>query len=433
MAAKYQKTIGEAIIRKVPAQNFMAEHCQEDAEMKDSPNAFGDAPHKATRIARRKLPVSSRKAKEDVAEKQVSFIIATRDNNKPDPYGQNSITNAPLPWPAVAEAYNKVFRIGQKPVGSAAMEKRARQHREQWMEARPDYPRNIVYAKKAAAFKAQVSREVGAKSAPRVVGTARKAYVQGQNIAVRSNAESDVLTKPARPGVERLTRVAGWIPPDAVRNQDMYGSLERVITASTPDEDETTTIEVSDVRENQASTIRVRTRDIIKTSAVIAQQWETATDITATLQASSGACVERYIMCISPVQLPALAEVGIQRKRKRDDIAVNTAERPVWDFVALVDLYNVATVLQDSHVRQLVMNRWLEMQSQDSELELDLQALNSLFAATESRDPARAFWASALHSAGLAEEVIRTGVVHASLVAMLEDMMIGCMTSLAHG
>jgi hypothetical protein len=41
---------------------------------------------------------------------------------------------------------------------------------------------------------------------------------------------------------------------------------------------------------------------------------------------------------------------------------VNAGERILWDFTALADLYIVATALQDYHVRQLVRNRWFELQ-----------------------------------------------------------------------
>jgi hypothetical protein len=144
MAAKYQKTMDGNVVRKVSSLRFLADRRDGDTELKDVSNASEDISQETLRISRRKLPVVSRKVKEGLAEEQVSFIILTRDNNKPDTYGQHSSTTAPLPWPAVAEAYNKAFRIGEKPIGSAAMEKRARQHREEWMAARPDYPRNIV-------------------------------------------------------------------------------------------------------------------------------------------------------------------------------------------------------------------------------------------------------------------------------------------------
>jgi aldehyde:ferredoxin oxidoreductase len=68
-----------------------------------------------------------------------------RDNNKPNAYGKCSITHAPLSWSAVARAYNEKYGVSVTP---AAMEKRARQHRTDWMEKHPTYPVKIVYAHK---------------------------------------------------------------------------------------------------------------------------------------------------------------------------------------------------------------------------------------------------------------------------------------------
>jgi hypothetical protein len=426
MAAKYQKTMDGNVVRKVPSHRFMADGRDGDTEMEDMSNAIEDISQEATRLTRRKFPVVSRKAKEGLAEEQVSFIILTRDNNKPDAYGQHSSTNAPLPWPAVAEAYNKVFRVDDKPIGSAAMEKRARQHREEWMAARPAYPRNIVYAKKVIVRKEKVQRGAKEQPARRAVGTGHKAHVQGRNIAVQSSDNDEPMTSRANARTaERRTRVGGWVPPDIVRNQDVYGHDKLVFAVAAPDENESTAIEIYDPHDNQLSTVYVRTQDLMKSSAVVAGERRTATDISVTLRASSSVCVQRYVDCISPMQLHTLPEFVMPRKRKCYSTVGNASDRIVWSFAAFVDLYNVATALQDSHVRYLVMNRWLEMQIQHSELELDASALYSLFDATEPGDPARNFWAIALYSAGLAEESVGSRAIHPDLAAMLERIMVG--------
>jgi hypothetical protein len=426
MAAKYQKTMDGNVVRKVSSLRFLADRRDGDTELKDVSNASEDISQETLRISRRKLPVVSRKVKEGLAEEQVSFIILTRDNNKPDTYGQHSSTTAPLPWPAVAEAYNKAFRIGEKPIGSAAMEKRARQHREEWMAARPDYPRNIVYAKKVKEPKEKVQRGAKEQLVPLVVDTGHKAHIYNRNVADQSTDDGETMTDHGNAHTaERRTRVGGFIPPDIVRNQDMYGHDERVFEVAAPAENECTAIEVYDVHANQLSTVYVRTQDIMKSSAVVAGERMIATDLSVTLRAFSSECVQRYVDCISPVQLHTLPDFAMPRKRERDCTLGDAGERIVWSFAALVSLYNVATALQDSHVRHLVINRWLEMQIQHSELELDANALHSLFEATEPGDPARNFWAIALYSAGLAKEIVGSSAIHRDLVVMLERMIVG--------
>jgi hypothetical protein len=164
--------------------------------------------------------------KQRLLDDQVSFIILTRDNNKPSPYGAASTETRPLPWPAVSKLYNAKFGTS---VGSAAMEKRARKHRVDWMAACPGYPRDIIYAKNVL-----IAVPRGATKAP-------KPTVPCQNQAVGHVAEmispeddsdeddesEDKVTEPSakvlRFEVARLESecrplyVGGWIPPDSVR------------------------------------------------------------------------------------------------------------------------------------------------------------------------------------------------------------------------
>jgi hypothetical protein len=373
--------------------------------------------------SRPKPPAVSRKAKEGFAEEQVSFIIITRDNNKPDPHGQQSSTYAPLSWPAVADAYNKKFRVGLNAVGSAAMEKRARQHRETWLAAHPGYPRSIIYAKKMAVPKVKVLHEPKAKRTERVEEPVRKSNIQRQRKVIPTARKAHTMTKhEAVRTAERSTRVAGWLPPDRVRNQGVYSSADRDILLDEPEDNEYATIEVYDVHENVLGAVRVLTQDIVETSAFVAEQRRFATNLCMTLQAPSLKVVERYVQCISPVQLEALPDFEVRRGTFRNG---TVDARIVWNFTALVDLYNVASVLRDACIRQLVMDRWIAMQNQDIEFELDLQTLASLCDSTELDDPGQAFWANALYSAGLAEEIIGTGDCHPSLLRTLSGLMAG--------
>ncbi|KAF1914763.1 hypothetical protein BDU57DRAFT_501422 [Ampelomyces quisqualis] len=361
---------------------------EDDEEIIDTPNTCSEAHHAGSSyLAPRTTHVHD---KQNLADEQISFIIFTRDNNKPDPYGQQSSTNRPLPWPAVAQAYNKVFRANQHPIGSAAMEKRARTHREAWMAARPDYPRKIIYSKKDAAPKSKMLRQEKAEQAERIA-----------------------ITEEADTTQDRSTRVAGWVPPDYIRNHDLYDQADE------PDEAEYSTIEVCNECDSSLSVIRVSTRDLVRSSGLAARLWNNALDVHHVrigLPGASKLAVQKYAACISP-GFTELRDVCAQ-------CVDQSSTQYAWDFGALASLYNAATVLEDPHVRQLVWIQWQDFIDSGVELELDLDALNSLFNTTKPGDPARSFWATALFSAGLYDEAIHAGIFHHDLSTMLEHLIV---------
>lgn len=354
--------------------------------------------------------LTHRHNKQDLAEEQISFIIFTRDNNKPDPYGQYSSTHRPLPWPAVAQAYNKVFRVDQHAIGSAAMEKRARTHREAWMAVRPEYPRNIVYAKKDAAPKSKSSRREKVEQVERITSTKKADTIGAAREIDHIATEVDTTARQLLNHVaERSTRVAGWVPPDYIRNHDLYDQVDE------PDDNEHTSIEVCNGSNRSLGIVRVCTRDLVRSSGLAARLWSNALDIHDVrigLPGASTMAVHQYAACISPnfTQLRDLCARGMDK----------SGTPYAWGFGALASLYNAATVLEDPNVRQLLLLQWQDFIDRGVKLELDLDALNSLFDTTTPGDPARSFWATALFSAGLYDETIHAGIFHRDLVMMLD-------------
>jgi hypothetical protein len=365
-----------------------------------------------------KLLSMSRNSKQHLLDDQVSFIIITRDNNKPDPWSNQSTTNGHLSWPAVAEAYNNTFRVGQDPIGSAAMEKRARLHRKAWMAARPDYPRHIFYTKGALVCKKKPPQDVIHKTMECGILKSKTQNAKVRSKTVSANVKTNAMAKSlAAYSNERSTRVGGWVPPDEIRNRDSHSAPDTEVPTREPNEHEHTTVEVINVYGNYLGVTCIRTQDLVKSSALVAWKRRSIANIRLTLQYQSIAPVEMYARCVGSEKRVTLPDFDIQQIQGRDD------ETESWDFVALVDLYNIATAFHDSHVRGLVINQWKEMFEASIECELDADALNSLFCGTESADPARIFWASKLHSAGLAEAIISAEYYHYNLVAMLKKVM----------
>jgi hypothetical protein len=186
----------------------------------DSPEPHGTSPEPPSEPKQRLLA------------EQVSFIIRTRDNNTPDPYGKQSRAYGPLPWPAVADAYNQAFRAGQPPLGWSAMEKRARHHRAAWMAARPDYPRRIGYSVKPTVPVAKRSRvPMGTPVAPLAwppreqppQGQLSTSQAQAHELGAVKRAYEDLVGRAAMAFGQdsRASRVAGYVPPDEARNADL--------------------------------------------------------------------------------------------------------------------------------------------------------------------------------------------------------------------
>jgi hypothetical protein len=368
----------------------------------------------------RRAPAISRDVKQRLLDEQISFIIITRDNNKPDPYGSLSTEYRPLPWPAVAKLYNARFGVN---IGMAAMEKRARTHREAWLAAHLDYPRVIRYADKAKCSKENISRQKKMKQVEK--GNGQENTPKG-NVKDLNIIDYDFHA----PTHSKLTtlRVGGWVPPDAVREQaDLNNYFNQVPTVRESEQDGTLTIQIEDVGEKSLGAVEVSLQHLRKSSTWVARELACNTDATIKLIGTSAVAVNRYLQCIS---------LGSQTELPTVDFGVAhlTVHEPInWDFASLVALYTVAAQFEDRHVQELIIARWHAIFLQDPELEIDLANLIHLFHSTSPDDPARGFWASALVKGGLAMQVVDVGSCHSTLVAMLVELIANEPQSPSHG
>jgi hypothetical protein len=316
-------------------------------------------------------PVAALDEKQRLLDQQVAFIILTRDNNLPNPYGPQSTAAGTLSWPKVADAYNEKFGVN---VGSAAMEKRARQHRDAWMEARPDYPRTIVYAQKVKAAKPKVAREQ-----VRVSDYAMEAPKAGpaKHDKPVAHSKPDIIDFDAED--KPMSRLGGWLPLDDFRNMTVTRTA-----VSDDEQQEWMVIEVEDTDETPLGEVHVRVQDIGRSSKCVAAELKYETDLRYKLICHSKSAVDRYVQCASTAKLTAL---------------------PNWDTVSLMDIYAIAAQMEDEWVKGLILRRWQEKFQRNVELELGSEDLNNIFHSTEPKDPAREFWVNALFDGGMAEAV----------------------------
>lgn len=354
-----------------------------------------DIPVDSRRRAHRSMPECDKNSLKHEREEQVGFIILTRDNNKPDAYGTVSETYGPLPWSAVAKAYNE--RYG-KNISSAAMEKRARQGRAAWMEKHPTYSSEIVYSKQAKGSKFQHPNALLAVPRP---GGAHGNMEQNHNPLATDNLQNG-----AGPNDTHSSNscIAGWLPPGHIRSLadlNNYGD-EMLFTLAGR-----VCVDIYDNQQILLGSVMANRKDLRRSSPILRQLLDHNTSTHMQLHNWPLGLIEHYAECISSERRAVLPN-----RILRDDVSV-------------MELYCFAAQVQDDHVRGLILDHWRGLSQQKAEINLELEDLNSLFMYTQDDDPAREFWAVTICVAGLAGRVLRMDGCPDALVAQIQKAIGG--------
>ncbi|XP_014553392.1 hypothetical protein COCVIDRAFT_29429 [Bipolaris victoriae FI3] len=332
-------------------------------------------PAKYHRQTHQAMTPAQKRAKQQILDEQVHFIIITRDNNKPDAYGTASTTNGPLTWGAVATAYNEKYNVS---VTAAAMEKRVRQHRTSWLAKHPNYPTTIVYAEKD---------KFQQTPCPETSATER-----------RYGNTHELLDKQAACG-----HIAGYLPPDDIRNQsDMRYYIERGTAINTG----VVTIQILNTHGEPIDAISIDSQLFQRSSGVLGRLRSSELQLEVELNISAVAAIQCYVACASSDELPASPNQEIGKE------------------VSLIQLYCLAAQLEDEHVKGLVLDRWQMLADGGEEVELDVDELNLLFDCTEYGDLARRFWVEAVCAAGLSEELLARRKCGIALAEHVRDSML---------
>jgi len=257
---------------------------------------------------------------------EVEFVIFTRDNNLPDPYGTHSTAFRKHSWKDVATLYNTRFKNREEDwIQLAAMEKRYRENIQKFRELHPEYPTKITYSEKP---KAVIPKR----------GKKRNGWshdgVHGPKVAKNS------------PGYE--------------------------ITYCRPvqfaDDSEETRFLVIELEGNNGKRIGccvVPVAEICKTPGTYFKLLEEfPKTLKTSMLSTSQAILARYIQCISPVRLTKLPEYDFTFSQifKNQGSTIPQLLIPfTWSFADASDLYLVATELEDNHVRNLVLDHWREI------------------------------------------------------------------------
>ncbi|KAJ4288507.1 hypothetical protein N0V90_011744 [Kalmusia sp. IMI 367209] len=159
--------------------------------------------------------------------------------------------------------------------------------------------------------------------------------------------------------------------------------------------------------DGRLGTVAIRTEDL-KTSRQYLNECKSSRVEEFWLYGTTLSAMRRYAQCISPKPVSRLPEwdIGLVfRKVCGHSAAVAQCKRINWDITTTIDLYELATQLQDDHVRNLVLDHWREMLGNLNAVDLNLDALIILFERTPSDDSIRNFWFKALWPNGINAEV----------------------------
>jgi hypothetical protein len=353
-----------------------------------------DTPEDAHRITHRAMLMMSREEKQRHADDQVGFIILKRDNNQPDPFGALSETYGPLPWPGVAKAYNERYNAA---VGAAAMEKRARQHRVAWVSRHPTYPVQIVYSKKPKAQPVRRAKNAATQAPANCLkDDVNKQEVRPLNV-VSPVDEVQTCTEPTEVS---NSRIGGWVPPDAIRNQ---ADLNNYIDHYAAVENEKVVLELYDTHGSPSETIIADREGLISSSVVLQKLMESNERTEVELQCSSLELVKWYVQCVASEKLTEAPKCSSR------------------ESISLMELYCFATQFQDDHVRGLILARWRCLAEKDAEMGVSVEDLTLLFESTGSEDEARNFWIKITRKAELGHKLVEMGACNSELIAATQS------------
>jgi hypothetical protein len=368
---------------------------QEVEEYREDENSL-DTAEDAHRITHRAMLMMSREEKQRHADDQVGFIIFKRDNNQPDPFGALSETYGPLPWPGVAKAYNERYNAS---VGAAAMEKRSRQHRVAWVCRHPTYPVQIVYSEKPKAQPVRRAKNAATQAPAHCLkDNVNKQEVRPPNV-VSPVDEVQTCTEPTEVS---NSRIGGWVPPDAIRDQ---ADLNNYVDHYAPVEIEGVVLEVNDADGSSSETVLADREGLISSSVVLQKLMDSNERTEVELQCSSLEVVEWYVQCVASGKLTEAPKCS---RRKS---------------ISLMELYCFATQFQDDHVRGLILARWRCLAEEDAEMDVSVRDLELLFESTGSEDEARNFWININRKAGLGHKLIEMGACNSELIAATQSVV----------
>jgi hypothetical protein len=354
---------------------------------------------------------------------ELEFVIHTRDNNKPNPWGTHSTTYGPLSHSEVASLYN--IKYGKK-VGATAVGKRYLSGYKQYCDAHPEYPRKIHYAEKPEGW---------IKPKEKSVKPTRRLRADRSRDEDDDSEDSDEQTSPTRKSAKetRAYNKYGYgalKPPASVTeaaDMDKYFEARKPIRADEYATWITLVAEDRLSRTAQCGSVDISLAHIRQSSRLCASYLEQTTGLEICIVDIPKRIIELYASTISPVKQMRLPDYYFTlRQYFNTDKTIE--HRPVvsrmeWIVTELTDLYALATQLEDDHVRNLVMNHLSDTCRDEDEIEIDEVVLNKLFNSTERYDRCRAFWIHVLHEQGMAEVIVNGEGFHPDLIEGMNTML----------
>ncbi|PSN74277.1 hypothetical protein BS50DRAFT_627620 [Corynespora cassiicola Philippines] len=396
----------------------------EDNEDQDENFEIQASSRKATN---KKGALKKGKTKHDKA--QIEFVIHTRDNNKPDPFGSHSSTTGKLTFAEVAKLYKQKFGGTS---GAAAMEKRYRVNKDRYYAEHPTYPRNIQYSGKGLRGPVVPIRPaVSTTPQAQMHGLDARVHARNARDPSRSNRkEPSANARPVGQGRKAIEKYMARIRKNISQHGDLRTYFDDAEPMTESEYEAWAAIYVESSDPPSSVILEVPLEDIRRSSHWYNTHLETKSSVVAQLPGESIETIQRYFQCISPspaLYLPEVDFAVISRELPNGKIEKTAkCSRINWNFETTVNLYVVAVQTQDFHVANLVLNHWRSECRREKELEIDSAYLAKIFENTENDDPGRRFWAHTIATSIDEEEVDEVSEAWpADLVTMVKDFLRG--------
>lgn len=120
--------------------------------------------------------------------------------------------------------------------------------------------------------------------------------------------------------------------------------------------------------------------------------------------------LRRYVQSISPKRLSRLPQydLTLRSDEPEEEPVIAVCEAITWDFNSTLELYGLATALQDDHVRNLVMNHWRDKLRSESTYEVDKSGLDYIVSGLPADGPAIDFWDKAIPPGEGGQDILAT-------------------------
>lgn len=308
---------------------------------------------------------------------QLKDIVFLKENfvaDPSDPKGTRSLTTGPRTNQQLVDEYNKLWgangtkTAGPKDVVPEACMKRYRRDKADVYTAFPNHPQTIEYADKdgnrASSSRSTISKTLsksGAKTS-NVSGLSGVVAVASTSVEMEGNRiQNTISSDPSQSAIiQRQADDSQGLSANEIgrdfdsktdgeeeEDQDATANWVRLIVLNGKDKPDGDIVAIRDTH--------------LRSSRIYRDDFDTQARAEITIRGFKLDIVRKYADCISPKLLSSLPEFDFSLKFARGEagwMTVPDVKRIEWTLENTISLYELASLLEDDHVRNLVIDHW---------------------------------------------------------------------------